>query len=40
MNECICGKIISSNKLYCRTCHEEVILSLQQVSASIDRSEE
>jgi hypothetical protein len=40
MKECICGKIISSNKLYCRTCNEEVILSLQQVSASIDRSEE
>ena len=30
MNECICGKIISVNKLYCRKCNEEINLSLQR----------
>lgn len=30
MNECICGRIISANKLYCRECGEEIVLSLQQ----------
>lgn len=40
MKECICGKIISSNKLYCRTCNEQQAKIYHRLLDSIDRSEE
>lgn len=40
MNECVCGRIISANKLYCRECGEEVVSSLQQAVFKTEQGEE